>query len=92
MDQGYYRYPTIANDRIVFVCEDDLWAVNAAGGAASRLTVAPGRCSTPRLSPDGEWIAFFADDEGHQELYVMAAGGGPPERLTYFGSSLGAVP
>ncbi|MDQ6931335.1 MAG: PDZ domain-containing protein [Candidatus Eremiobacteraeota bacterium] len=91
MDQGYYRYPTIAGDRIVFVCEGDLWAVPAGGGEASRLTVTPGQCSTPRLSPDGKWIAFFADDEGHQELYVMPAGGGPPQRMTHFGATMGAV-
>ncbi|GAC1387603.1 MAG: S41 family peptidase [Vulcanimicrobiaceae bacterium] len=91
MEQGYYRYPTIAGDRIVFVCEDDLWSVAATGGPASRLTVSPGQCMTPRLSPDGQWIAFVADDEGHPELYVMPAAGGQPQRLTYFGGSLGAV-
>lgn len=91
MDQGYYRYPTIAQNRIIFVCEDDLWSVAAAGGVASRLTVTPGQCITPRLSPDGKWIAFFADDEGHLELYVMPASGGPPQRLTYFGATMGAV-
>jgi len=91
MDQGYYRYPTIAQNQIVFVCEDDLWSVDVAGGAASRLTVTPGQCVTPRLSPDGKWIAFFADDEGHLELYVMPASGGPPQRLTYFGTTMGAV-
>ncbi|MFN2529318.1 MAG: PDZ domain-containing protein, partial [Candidatus Baltobacteraceae bacterium] len=91
MDQGYYRYPTIAQNQIIFVCEDDLWSVDVAGGLASRLTVSPGQCVTPRLSPDGKWIAFFADDEGHLELYVMPASGGPPQRLTYFGTTMGAV-
>jgi tricorn protease len=91
MDQGYYRYPAIAQNKIVFVCEDDLWSVDAGGGVASRLTVTPGQCVTPRLSPDGKWIAFFADDEGHLELHVMPAAGGPPQRLTYFGSTMGAV-
>ena len=36
MNQGYYRYPTIAGDRIVFVCEDDLWSVSADGSVAWR--------------------------------------------------------
>ena len=91
MDQGYYRQPTIAGDRIVFVCEDDLWNVSAAGGAAARLTVTPGTCSTPRLSPDGAWIAFMADDEGSPELYRMPAAGGKSERLTYLGGTMGSV-
>ncbi|MBV9277707.1 MAG: PD40 domain-containing protein, partial [Candidatus Eremiobacteraeota bacterium] len=91
MNHGYYRYPTISGDRIVFVCEDDLWSVPAKGGTAMRLSVSAGQCSTPRLSPDGRWIAYIANDEGSPELYVMAAGGGPPQRLTFLGGSLAAV-
>lgn len=91
MSQGYYRYPTISGDRIVFVCEDDLWSVSAAGGVASRLTVSFGTCSTPRLSPDGSAIAFVSTDEGNPEVYVMPAGGGRPTRLTYLGATIAQV-
>jgi tricorn protease len=87
MTQGYYRYPTIAGDFVVFVCEDDLWSVPFSGGQAVRLTATPGACKTPRLSPDGSRIAFVANDEGHPELYVMPARGGRPERLTYLGGT-----
>ena len=91
MDQGYYRYPTIAGDRIVFVCEDDLWSVAAGGGTATRLTVSFGMCSFPRLSPDGRFIAFVSTDEGNPEVYVMPATGGVPERLTFLGAAQAAV-
>ena len=88
MDQGYYRYPSIAGDRIVYVCEDDLWSVSTRGGDAVRLSVSFGSCSFPRLSPDGQWIAFVSTDEGNPELYVMPSRGGEPRRLTYLGASL----
>ena len=91
MDTGYYRHPTIAGDRIVFVCEDDLWAVDADGGAASRLTASFGSCSFPRLSPDGRWLAFVSNDEGNPEVYVMPAGGGRPQRLTFLGGTIVSV-
>ncbi len=91
MDQGYYRYPTIAGDRIVFVCEDDLWSVSAAGGSAMRLTASFGTCSYPRLSPNGEWIAFVSTDEGNPELYLMPARGGEPQRLTFLGATQAAT-
>jgi tricorn protease len=88
MDRGYYRYPTIAGDRILYVCEDDLWSASIAGGDAVRLTVSFGTCSFPRLLPDGVWVAFFSTDEGNPELYVMPARGGEPRRLTFLGASL----
>ncbi len=91
MDLGYYRYPTVCGDRVVFVCEGDLWSVSASGGRAARLTVTSGQCSTPRLSPDGQTIAFFADEEGNPELYMMPADGGTPQRRTFFGGTMGAV-
>ncbi|MFY9631186.1 MAG: PDZ domain-containing protein [Candidatus Cybelea sp.] len=91
MDQGYYRYPTIAGDRIVYVCEDDLWSVSARGGDAVRLTVSFGTCSYPRLSPDGRWIAFISTDEGSPELFVMPARGGEPRRLTFLGATMAWV-
>ncbi|MBV9148324.1 MAG: PDZ domain-containing protein [Candidatus Eremiobacteraeota bacterium] len=91
MKHGYYRYPTISGDRVVFVCEDDLWSVPSIGGTAVRLSVSSGQCSTPRLSPDGHWIAYIANDEGNPELYVMAADGGPAQRLTFLGGSMAAI-
>ena len=88
MEQGYYRYPSIAHDRIVYVCEDDLWSVPATGGDGVRLTVSFGTCSFPKISPDGESIAFISTDEGNPELYVMPSRGGEPRRLTFLGATL----
>ncbi|MGA7356594.1 MAG: hypothetical protein WBW76_14280, partial [Candidatus Cybelea sp.] len=87
MIRGYYRYPSIAGGRILFVCEDDLWSAPADGGDAVRLTVSFGTCSFPRLSPDGAWVAFISTDEGNPELYVMPARGGEPRRLTFLGAT-----
>lgn len=84
--RGYYRTPTIAGDTIVFVCEDDLWSVDARGGLARRLTAGPGLCTLPRLSPDGTTIAYVGRDEGSAEVTVIPAAGGPPRRLTFLGS------
>lgn len=83
---GYYRFPTICNDIIVFTSEDDLWSVPASGGVPRRLTATLSEAIAPRLSPDGAWIAFAAREEGHTELYVMPTQGGEPKRLTYFGT------
>lgn len=84
--KGYYRYPTISRDRIVFCAEDDLWMVPIQGGMARRLTANLGEVTHPFFSPDGELLAFTGREEGHTEVYFMPAQGGPAKRLTYLGS------
>lgn len=84
-EPGYYRYPTIYGDTIVFTCEDDLWCVSVEGGVARRLTAGQGECGMAKYSPDGKRIAFIGRDEGHPEVFVIPAEGGLARRLTYMG-------
>ncbi|HZM70240.1 MAG TPA: S41 family peptidase [Candidatus Cryosericum sp.] len=80
---GFYRYPTIAQGAIVFAAEGDLWKVPASGGVALRLTSFEGEEKFPKLSPDGRFIAFTAQYEGNDDVYVMSSAGGEPVRLTH---------
>jgi len=84
-DLGYLRQPALHGDTVVFVCDDDLWTVEAGGGIARRLTAGLGEPSTPALSPDGRWLAYVSRDEQHPEVYLMAAAGGPARRMTWLG-------
>ena len=84
---GYFRSPSIAGDRIVFLCEDDVWTVPASGGVARRLTSNLGPVGRTIVSPDGAYIAFTGTEEAHAEVYVMAADGGPAVRRTYLGAN-----
>ena len=80
---GFYRYPTIGGGIIVFASEGDLWRVPATGGEAVRLTAYEGEEKFPHLSADGSLIAFTAQYEGNDDVYVMSSGGGEPRRLTF---------
>lgn len=84
---GYYRFPTISGNKIVFVCEEDLWSVDADGGQALRLSSNHGEVTRPYLSPDGKWIAYTGREEGNAEIYVMPSSGGTQKCLTFLGAN-----
>lgn len=84
---GYYRFPAISGNTIVFTAEGDLWRVPIAGGVAQRLTSNQGEESRAAISPDGKTIAFSATYEGPTEVYTMPIDGGAPVRRTFEGAN-----
>ena len=88
---GYYRFPAIHGETLVFTAEGDLWQVGTGGGVARRLTSHPGQETNAAISPGGATVAFSADYEGPTEVYVMPLAGGLPRRLTWEGRSTRVV-
>ena len=84
-NRGYYRFPAIHGQTVVFTSEGDLWQAPLAGGTARRLTTHPGDEMRAAFSPDGQTIAFSANYEGPTEVYTMPASGGLPTRRTFEG-------
>jgi len=84
---GYYREPAVHGDTLIFTSEGDLWTVGVHGGAAHRLTSAPGQERRATISPDGQTVAFHAEYEGPDEVYTMPVGGGIPQRQTWDGGA-----
>ena len=80
---GYYRFPAIYGDTVIFTAEGDLWSVSAKGGAARRLTSNPGEETRAAISPDGTTVAFSAEYEGPTDVYTMPVDGGLPQRRTW---------
>ncbi len=84
---GYYRFPAIHGDTVVFTSEGDLWSVKLGGGSAVRLTTHPGLETNPAISPDGMTVAFSAQYEGPTEVYTMPLAGGLPVCHTFAGQT-----
>jgi WD40 repeat protein len=61
----------------------EIWTADIDGGNAIQVTsMGAENTSTPAWSPDGQWIAFDSNLEGQYEIYVVAASGSKPNRLT----------
>ena len=69
-------------ETVAFAWRGDVWAVDAAGGTARRLTTHPAADARPRWSPDGATIAFDSDRDGTRQLYTMPAAGGAARRVS----------
>ncbi len=85
---GYYRYPAIHGDTIIFTSEGDLWSVSVHGGPARRLTSNTGKETMATISPDGQTVAFAGEYEGPTEVYTIPLNGGLPQRQTWDGDAV----
>lgn len=81
--EGYYQYPDVHGNTVVFSAEGDIWTVPLSGGLAHKLTTHAEEERYPAISPDGKMIAFSASYEGPTEIYSMPIDGGLPTRWTY---------
>jgi tricorn protease len=77
------RSPTVSASQVAFAYANNIWTVDRGGGVARRITTFQGQTSSPRFSPDGQWIAFSGEYAGNTDVYVVASEGGEPRRLTW---------
>ncbi|MGI8530458.1 MAG: S41 family peptidase [Geodermatophilaceae bacterium] len=83
---AYLRFPSLHGDSVAFVAEDDVWLGDTAGGRAWRLTADRAPVAHTRLSPAGDQVAYTSRRDGAPEVHVVAVEGGPPRRLTHWGT------
>lgn len=84
-DAYFLSNPCLTPDgqTVIFSFEGDLWKANIKDGQAARLTAMQGYETSPRVSPDGKWIAFTGRQYGNADIFVMPVNGGEIKQVTY---------
>ncbi len=88
---SYLRHPDLHGDLLTFTAEDDVWAAPLDGGRAWRVSADNVPVGRPRISPDGEHIAYTSTRDGAPEVHLAPVDGGRPRRLTYWGGTRALV-
>ncbi len=71
----------------VFRQSSNIWSVDVSAGVprglsdATRVTSGQQTVEGLDLSPDGRWLVFDANRTGQQDIYLVPAAGGDPERV-----------
>ena len=77
------RDPAVSDNALAFAYAGDIWIANRDGSNPRRLTSHTADERDPIFSPDGSMIAFTANIDGNDDVFVISANGGPPKRLTW---------
>ncbi|HEY1892236.1 MAG TPA: PDZ domain-containing protein [Steroidobacteraceae bacterium] len=83
MDRVLLSHPAMSQTQIVFEYGGELWSVPRSGGEAHVLASGMDLLADPIFSPDGSQIAFTGTYDKNTDVYVIAATGGQPRRLTF---------
>ncbi len=75
--------PAVSTKHVAFSYDGDLWIADRSGANPRRLTSHEGLETSPRFSPDGQFLAFSGEYDGNIDVYVVPTAGGSPKRLTY---------
>ncbi len=83
-DEGTWISLDVSPDgeTIIFELLGDLYRVSISGGEALRITEGLGYDAQPRISPDGQWLAFISDRDGNNNLWISKIDGSDPRKLS----------
>ncbi|MGO9127469.1 MAG: protein kinase domain-containing protein [Terriglobales bacterium] len=79
-------------DRIAFtmdVGQNDVWVLDLARGIRTRLTFGPVSNTYPVWSPDGKWIIYNSDRNGHSTFFRKSSDGSGAEELLLTNDQVG---
>ena len=81
-DGKWVAYVVNAVDKQANRGKRSIWVVPVAGGEAKQLITSNRNDDTPRWSADGKWIAFLSSRDGAPQIFVAAADGSSPRKVT----------
>ena len=72
--------------------QSDIWVQDIARGVRTRLTFGPVANQAPLWSPDGKWITYNSDRNGHSGLYRKHSDGSGDEEVLLEENAEGLIP